>query len=256
MRKALCEAVGEEDLRQIAEALKRKAKEGDVAAARLVLSYVVGRPEATVNPDTLDEQEMRQYLREPELATRMPEVLQTIDVETCCDVVRVARPGMVEAMREQMAEAMITGRVPGTGEQVAPPLDPAEWMRQDVTEEESAPSPNRDNGKGRKDRTGCVSAARKRARYQQAVNGHQGNPTGARRGPGTARTATPANGRRGLKSSKTPVQPRSDADGSNGPLRGKKSGPEKQSSAAGHRQRTAKTEVPGNGVTRSGVRGC
>ncbi|MDA1267304.1 MAG: hypothetical protein O2816_19660 [Planctomycetota bacterium] len=36
-----------------------KARSGDVAAARLVLSYVVGRPTDAPDPDRLDEQELR-----------------------------------------------------------------------------------------------------------------------------------------------------------------------------------------------------
>jgi hypothetical protein len=232
MRKALCDAVNEEDLRQIAEALKRKAKEGDVAAARLVLSYVVGRPEATVDPDTLDEEEMRQYLRQPELAARMPDVLQTIDAETCCDIVRVARPGMVEAMREQMAEAMITGRVPGTGEQICPPLEPSGRMRHEAPDDDSAPSPNGDNGDARQGGAGPGRAVRKHRKGRRGAGGHKGN--GVSKGH---------NGR------KTAAQRRSGGDGPNGRLG------EKRNGRGGHRQETGETAAPEDGVSRRGVRG-
>src|SRR5947209_18915993 len=43
LRQALYRAVDEKDLETITEALMEKAKAGDVAAAKLVLSYVIGK---------------------------------------------------------------------------------------------------------------------------------------------------------------------------------------------------------------------
>jgi hypothetical protein len=37
----------------------QKAKEGDVAAAKLVLAYAIGKPTEAVNPDTVDLEEWR-----------------------------------------------------------------------------------------------------------------------------------------------------------------------------------------------------
>src|SRR5271167_4274963 len=54
LRKVLLEAVSEADLVEVIEMLKRKAKEGDVAAAKLLLSYSIGKPVDPPNPDTLD----------------------------------------------------------------------------------------------------------------------------------------------------------------------------------------------------------
>ena len=54
MRKAFAEAVTEEDLAVIARAMKEKAAQGDVAAARIVLSYAAGKPGPSPDPDTLD----------------------------------------------------------------------------------------------------------------------------------------------------------------------------------------------------------
>jgi hypothetical protein len=44
LRKALRQAVGEDDVRQIAQAMVQQAKRGDVAAAMLVLGSAVGGP--------------------------------------------------------------------------------------------------------------------------------------------------------------------------------------------------------------------
>jgi hypothetical protein len=55
-REFLAEASGE-DLRAVCRALLERAKGGDVAAAKVALGYLVGKPAKPVDPDTLDEQE-------------------------------------------------------------------------------------------------------------------------------------------------------------------------------------------------------
>src|SRR5919109_2559853 len=61
-REFLAEASGE-DLRAVCRALLERAKAGDVAAAKLALSYLMGKPERAVDPDTLDEQEWHLWRR-------------------------------------------------------------------------------------------------------------------------------------------------------------------------------------------------
>ena len=58
-RAALIDAVGEDGLRDVARAMVEKARSGDVAAARLVLAYDVGRPGEPADPDRLDEHELK-----------------------------------------------------------------------------------------------------------------------------------------------------------------------------------------------------
>jgi hypothetical protein len=62
LRKALVGMVKEGDVQDVAAALLLKAKTGDVAAAKALLSYVVGRPAEAVNPDTLDREEWQAFL--------------------------------------------------------------------------------------------------------------------------------------------------------------------------------------------------
>jgi len=64
MRQAFFAAVTPEDVAVIARAMIDKAKAGDVAAARIVLQYTLGKPAATVDPDRLDEMEWEQWQRE------------------------------------------------------------------------------------------------------------------------------------------------------------------------------------------------
>jgi hypothetical protein len=57
LRKALLEAVTPEDITQMAHTLMIHAKQGDLGACRLLFSYVLGKPQQAVDPDTLDRHE-------------------------------------------------------------------------------------------------------------------------------------------------------------------------------------------------------
>ena len=61
LRKAFIEAVSYDDLQRICQRLICLAVQGDVAAAKLVLGYVLGKFPEPVNPDTLDQDEVRLY---------------------------------------------------------------------------------------------------------------------------------------------------------------------------------------------------
>jgi hypothetical protein len=54
LRQTLLDAVTPEDLQAIVARLVEAARQSDVAAARLVLSYTVGKRASAVDPDTLD----------------------------------------------------------------------------------------------------------------------------------------------------------------------------------------------------------
>src|SRR5436305_4159627 len=58
LRQALLDAVSPEDLAAIAQALAEKAKRGDVAAAKVLLGYLVGKPTPPPDPDRLDMEEV------------------------------------------------------------------------------------------------------------------------------------------------------------------------------------------------------
>src|ERR1043165_6927694 len=58
LRQAALNAVSEEEITEVIAVLKAKAKQGDVAAIKLLLSYTVGKPTHAPNPDTLDQHEL------------------------------------------------------------------------------------------------------------------------------------------------------------------------------------------------------
>src|SRR6516162_3209900 len=61
MRKAFADEATGDDLRQIARAMIDKARQGDVAAAKLVCSYTMGKPLEGAHPDRLDADEWQNW---------------------------------------------------------------------------------------------------------------------------------------------------------------------------------------------------
>ena len=59
LRSAMIRAVSEQDVAVIIQKLVAEAKEGDVSAAREVLTRVLGRPTESVDPDRVDLDEQR-----------------------------------------------------------------------------------------------------------------------------------------------------------------------------------------------------
>ena len=54
LRSALLEAVGENGLADIVQGMVTAAKGGDVAAAKLLLSYLLGKPVESIEPDYVE----------------------------------------------------------------------------------------------------------------------------------------------------------------------------------------------------------
>jgi hypothetical protein len=59
LRKVVLEVVSDEDLAEIVRVLVALAKKGDVAAARLVMGYTIGKPAATIDPDRVEIEEWK-----------------------------------------------------------------------------------------------------------------------------------------------------------------------------------------------------
>ncbi len=107
LRTILLECVSDEEMRIIAGQLVVMAKLGDLAAIKLLFQYVLGKPAATVDPDTLDQQEVDWFCREPFsrlikdlVATRMPSEVVT---RFC----RGAMPSIGDAQAEMIRDACL-----------------------------------------------------------------------------------------------------------------------------------------------------
>ncbi len=106
LRCALLDAVSEQDLADVAQAMLRRAKEGNVAAAKLLLSYTLGKPAAPVDPDTLDQQEWEGYQRVPDPGPEAAAMIGRMPLEVACEMARVVRPGMATAWMGMISDGI------------------------------------------------------------------------------------------------------------------------------------------------------
>jgi hypothetical protein len=109
MRCALCRKLSEEDVEAIAGKLIEMARDGNVSAAKLVLSYGIGKPTEAVNPDTLDMQEWDVFRKSPVSLDDLHGIVDGIPVEAAGRLVRVSKPYLnVRAMETIVREVMPT----------------------------------------------------------------------------------------------------------------------------------------------------
>jgi hypothetical protein len=106
LRQLLLERVSDEDLGAIIDRLVEKAKEGDVSAARLVLSYTVGKPSSAVDPDELDIHEMDIFTRETLTAPQSTAPLEGIPASLAATIIRGALPHMTEQRGQTLAAGL------------------------------------------------------------------------------------------------------------------------------------------------------
>jgi hypothetical protein len=96
LRKQLVESVTPEVMANICQVLLLRAQGGNLAAVKLLFSYVLGRPPEAVNPDTLDHEEMELYGREVGMDDLLGKVLASVPAELACECVRQARPDILD----------------------------------------------------------------------------------------------------------------------------------------------------------------
>jgi hypothetical protein len=135
LRTALIETVTEEDMRFIAQQLVVTARLGDMAAIKLLFQYVVGKPGAAVDPDTLDHQELELYRSGPSPQAVQELACERLPADAVADVMRIALPCVGENFKEMAARGI-------------KPDDEAEEDEDEAVEEQrqeaAAPSPNRE----------------------------------------------------------------------------------------------------------------
>jgi hypothetical protein len=165
MRKVFTEAVSEEDLVAVAKAMTDKAKQGDVAAARLVLSYVVGKPLDAVEPDTLNLEELKHYEEETKHFKALPAVAAAPDLEMVCTIARSTRPSIAEAASKDISHALLNGELPAG----SPFRGPDSLECQEATDSDNPPLENGDNGLPEGDEAGALPGPEALKRGQELL---------------------------------------------------------------------------------------
>jgi hypothetical protein len=106
LRQAMLDAVTEDDLQAIVRQLIQQAREGDVAAARLVLSYSIGKADKAVDPDTLDVQEFQQLQQGAVANQDFLALLGGLQAPLACTMLRALLPHLQEAASRKIQEGM------------------------------------------------------------------------------------------------------------------------------------------------------
>jgi hypothetical protein len=104
LRRALLQSVTEEDIQEVGRRLVALAKEGNVQAAKLLLSYTIGKPQPAPEPDRLDADEWQIYRDTTPMKTESAAVIDAGAPEFHLNVVRAMRPVIAQLMQQQIEE--------------------------------------------------------------------------------------------------------------------------------------------------------
>lgn len=104
--KVIREAVSAEEISAITRKLVQMAREGDVQAMKLLLSYVVGKPLQGGQPDQVDYEEWQLHLKSAMLPTETTFVVGGIPVEMANTMARAALAPIHEQRSRELAAAL------------------------------------------------------------------------------------------------------------------------------------------------------
>jgi hypothetical protein len=106
LRRALLRTVSEQDVQDLASRLLVSARGGDVAAMKLLLAYVLGRPAEVVDPDTLDVKEWQLYQQSLAPADEVHGLLHKIPPEFGLVMLRAVLPCIADTLRGGLLEVI------------------------------------------------------------------------------------------------------------------------------------------------------
>jgi hypothetical protein len=104
LRQLLLERVSDDDLAAIVDRLVQQAREGDLAAVKLVLSYTVGKPLPAVDPDRVDVDEFKLFQEEARTGEEFMRPLKAMPAGMACDMLRAILPALLQDYMRMGAE--------------------------------------------------------------------------------------------------------------------------------------------------------
>ncbi len=107
LRQVMLDCVTDKDMEVIVGELVVQARNGKLAAIKLLFQYVLGKPAATVNPDTLDLQEVEQYSRAPQPAALQEIIGARMPADLACNLMRTVLPYVGRSQADLMAEMLL-----------------------------------------------------------------------------------------------------------------------------------------------------
>jgi hypothetical protein len=96
-------SISDEEMVSIIRMLVEKAQGGDVSAAKLIMSYKLGKPGPAPNPDEIDRNEWEHFQRDTIKLDEVQQVLGSLPARVWNDIARAALPVIGQARREQLA---------------------------------------------------------------------------------------------------------------------------------------------------------
>lgn len=124
IRRALLDAVTPEEIHYLARRLMDKALEGNLAAAKLLLSYLVGKPAPAADPDTLDQQEWQQTCQSAVPAEALSTLMTALPPAAANAIVRMAWPAVASALLPALVQSLKDADAFGPGVATPPMEEP------------------------------------------------------------------------------------------------------------------------------------
>jgi hypothetical protein len=106
LKQAALEGVTPEDMRSIMSKLTALAKAGDVAAAKVVLAYAIGKPAEAPNPDRLDVEEWQGFKETAPMLTEASS-LMTPHASLPVEMVRYARDARTRTCADMIGTTLL-----------------------------------------------------------------------------------------------------------------------------------------------------
>jgi hypothetical protein len=132
-------AVSEEDMIRIVTKLVEKAAAGDASAAKIIVSYRIGKPLPAHHPDSIDRDEWDHYQKDAMDAKEMGIVMNALPTRVGNDIARISLPIMTAARTHDLAMQLREG-CPAPESPTAPETDladPDDCIAQSATQAET-----------------------------------------------------------------------------------------------------------------------
>ena len=109
MLQAFRDNITEDEMLQICRMLFVKAVGGDISAAKIILSYKIGKPLPAPHPDSIDRDEWDHYQNDAIQDKEMKLVLSSLPTHSGNDIARVSLPIMTAARMNDLAAELLDG---------------------------------------------------------------------------------------------------------------------------------------------------
>lgn len=104
VRRLIHESVTAEQVQAIVAAMVDRATSGDVAAAKLVLGYLAGRPGPTPDPDTLDAHDLAVRRKNTVSSEDLKAIFGKLPAGMICDFAAVSAPHIQASLEQKFLE--------------------------------------------------------------------------------------------------------------------------------------------------------